>query len=129
MSESPLLKIKGLRKEFPINSGILSRTTAKVVAVDHIDLEIFRGETVGLVGESGCGKSTLGRCLLVDRDKPGRDASGLAAGPGGAGASGRSHAGYAEQSHDEDGEDRNRDQEQSAERFVGRAHVPGGAEQ
>lgn len=70
------------------------------------------------------------RCrLLVDRDEPGRDTVGFPAGYCGAGAGCGSHAGDAEQDHDQDGEDRNRDREESSERFVGRAHVPGGVEQ
>ena len=54
----PLLQISGLRVEFPRSGG---RT---VRAVRDVDLEIFEGETLGLVGESGCGKSTLGRAIL-----------------------------------------------------------------
>lgn len=56
-SEQPLIEIQGLTKYFPIKKEWL-------VALDNFNLEIFRGETVGLVGESGCGKSTLGRTLL-----------------------------------------------------------------
>jgi len=54
----PLLKISGLRKEFRGASGRPLR------AVDGIDLEVYPGETLGLVGESGCGKTTLARCAL-----------------------------------------------------------------
>ncbi|HEX5259951.1 MAG TPA: ABC transporter ATP-binding protein [Gaiellales bacterium] len=67
MSE-PLLKVRDLRMEFPLNATLarrLRRSDLEVLrAVDGVDLEIERGEVLGLVGESGCGKSTLGRCLV-----------------------------------------------------------------
>src|SRR5580765_7784456 len=54
-----LVEVRGLLKHFPVeNSDDVVR------AVDGVSFEIFRGETLGLVGESGCGKSTVGRCLL-----------------------------------------------------------------
>jgi oligopeptide/dipeptide ABC transporter ATP-binding protein len=59
-----LLSTRGLKKHFPVRQGFLRRTSGYLQAVDGVDLDIFRGETVGLVGESGCGKSTLGRTLL-----------------------------------------------------------------
>ncbi|MBW2056334.1 MAG: dipeptide ABC transporter ATP-binding protein [Deltaproteobacteria bacterium] len=59
-----LLEVRGLKKYFPIRSGLLSRVSGYVFAVDGVDLVIHRGETLGLVGESGCGKSTLGRAIL-----------------------------------------------------------------
>jgi oligopeptide/dipeptide ABC transporter ATP-binding protein len=59
-----LLKARGVKKYFPVRKGILQRTVGQLKAVDGVDLDVLRGETVGLVGESGCGKSTLGRTLL-----------------------------------------------------------------
>jgi oligopeptide transport system ATP-binding protein len=63
-ASDPLLSVRGLKKWFPISSGITQRTVAHVHAVDGVDLDIKTGETLGLVGESGCGKSTLGRAVI-----------------------------------------------------------------
>ena len=59
-----ILEVRGLKKYFPIKSGIFARTTGFVKAVDGISFDIRRGTTMGLVGESGCGKTTTGRMLL-----------------------------------------------------------------
>ena len=59
-----LLELKGVQTFFPIKSGFFNKVTAHVQAVNDIDLTIYRGETLGLVGESGCGKTTLGKSIL-----------------------------------------------------------------
>ena len=60
----PLLRVTALRKYFPITQGILiQHHVGDVHAVDGVDLEVYPGETVGLVGETGCGKSTLARVV------------------------------------------------------------------
>ncbi|MEV6493033.1 dipeptide ABC transporter ATP-binding protein [Actinoplanes sp. NPDC051633] len=58
-----LLSVRGLEKHFPITKGVLRRKVGAVRAVDGIDFDVYKGETLGLVGESGCGKSTTGRLL------------------------------------------------------------------
>ncbi len=61
--QSVVLRVSGLRKYFPVRRGLLQRTVAAVQAVDGLDFEVRRGETLSLVGESGCGKTTTGRLL------------------------------------------------------------------
>ncbi len=61
----PLVRIRGVRKLFPITRGIiLQKKIGAVHAVDGVDLDVYQGETVGLVGETGCGKSTLARVVM-----------------------------------------------------------------
>lgn len=59
-----LLEVKNLKKYFPIQSGILNKVRNNVKAVDDVSFKIYKGETLGLVGESGCGKSTTGRMIV-----------------------------------------------------------------
>ena len=59
-----LLEIKDLKVHFPVYAGIIQRKVATVKAVDGVSFNIYRGETLGMVGESGCGKTTVGRTLI-----------------------------------------------------------------
>jgi peptide/nickel transport system ATP-binding protein len=63
-SETPLLSVRDLKVHFPVRHGLLQRVVGHVKAVDGIDFDIYRGQTLGLVGESGCGKTTAGRAIL-----------------------------------------------------------------
>ena len=63
-AESPLVRVKELKVHFPIRRGIFSRISQYVEAVDGVTFDVYRGQTLGLVGESGCGKTTIGRCLM-----------------------------------------------------------------
>ncbi len=79
-----LLKVEGLQKYFSVRRGFLQKIIGWVKAVDGVNLEIWPGKTLGLVGESGCGKSTIGRLILrlLEPDTgtivyKGRDISGL----------------------------------------------------
>lgn len=59
-----LLRVKNLKKYFPVHAGFFRRKVGDVKAVDDMSLTLRMGETFGLVGESGCGKSTAGRAIL-----------------------------------------------------------------
>jgi oligopeptide transport system ATP-binding protein len=64
-SNQVLVKVEQLKKHFPITQGIIiQRQVGAVKAVDGITFDIYRGETLGMVGESGCGKTTAGRTIL-----------------------------------------------------------------
>ncbi|UAC48966.1 dipeptide ABC transporter ATP-binding protein [Bacillus aquiflavi] len=61
---SPLLQVSNLKKHFPIKGGVFGKQFGTVRAVDGLTFTVYKGETLGLVGESGCGKSTTGKLLL-----------------------------------------------------------------
>ncbi len=63
-STNNIISIRDLKKYYPIKGGVLKRTVANVKALDGVDLDIRKGECLGLVGESGCGKTTLGKTIL-----------------------------------------------------------------
>ena len=63
MSDQPVLSVRGLRKRFKIGRG-WSGPSGRLEAVAGVDLDLHRGEVLGIVGESGSGKTTLGRCVL-----------------------------------------------------------------
>lgn len=60
----PLIRFNDLKVHFPVRRGLLMKTVGHVKAVDGITLDVYHGQTLGLVGESGCGKTTTGRALL-----------------------------------------------------------------
>ncbi len=59
-----LLELRNLKKHYPIIGGVLRRSIGSVKALDGIDIDIYRGECLGLVGESGCGKTTAGKAII-----------------------------------------------------------------
>jgi peptide/nickel transport system ATP-binding protein len=63
-NEEPLLQVKDLKMHFPIRKGFFSKVVDHVKAVDGVSFDVYRGQTLGLVGESGCGKTTTGRAIM-----------------------------------------------------------------
>ena len=61
---TPLLRVRDLEVTYALKKNLLGKATQELKAVDGLSFDVFRGETLGLVGESGCGKSTLGRAIL-----------------------------------------------------------------
>ncbi len=64
LENNRLLKVRNLKKYFPVRGGLFSKIVGYVKAVDGVSFDIKKGETLGLVGESGCGKTTAGRTIL-----------------------------------------------------------------
>jgi oligopeptide transport system ATP-binding protein len=64
MTREVILQAENLVKHYPIKAGVLRRTVGHVKALDGVSFELYKGETLGIVGESGCGKSTLARTLM-----------------------------------------------------------------
>ncbi len=69
MNDDIVMEVKDLKKYFPIKAGMFGRVVGQVRAVDGVSFRIYRGTTMGLVGESGCGKTTIGKTLLRLNDK------------------------------------------------------------
>lgn len=59
-----IIELRALRKYYPILGGVFGREVNTVKAVDGVDLDIYRGECLGVVGESGCGKTTMGKAII-----------------------------------------------------------------
>jgi peptide/nickel transport system ATP-binding protein len=62
--QSPILRVENLEVHFPIKKGVFRRTVGEVKAVNGVSFNVYKGQTLGLVGESGCGKTTTGRAIL-----------------------------------------------------------------
>jgi len=64
VEKESIIRVEGIKKYFPVKSGVIRKTTGYIKAVDGLSFEIIKGETLGLVGESGSGKSTTGRTII-----------------------------------------------------------------
>ncbi len=64
MTGAPLLQVESVCMHFPVTRGLLGRVSHYIKAVDDVSFDLYRGETLGLVGESGCGKTTIGRVIM-----------------------------------------------------------------
>jgi peptide/nickel transport system ATP-binding protein len=62
--EAPLLRVQNLKMHFPIRKGLFGRIVDHVRAVDDVSFDVYRGQTLGFVGESDCGKTTTGRAVM-----------------------------------------------------------------
>ena len=63
-ASEPLLKVKNLSVSFPVRKNLFGKVLAETQAVKNVSFDIYKGETLGIVGESGCGKTTIGRTIL-----------------------------------------------------------------
>lgn len=73
MTMEKIFELRNLQKYYPIFGGILKKQVNSVKALDGVDLDIYRGECIGLVGESGCGKTTTGKAIIRLHDATGGD--------------------------------------------------------
>lgn len=64
LEEQVIMEVTGLKKHFDMTKGFIKKTKSKVRAVDGLNFKVYKGETLGIVGESGCGKSTTGQLML-----------------------------------------------------------------
>ena len=62
--KKPILQVKNLTKEFKLKGGKLGRKPLVLHALNDVSIDVYEGETLGVIGESGCGKSTLGKCIV-----------------------------------------------------------------